>query len=205
MKIDSTNETKRGLAGLLSGLVITGAVFPLLLGCSESNARSTAAASAGPIPEVQVQKVAERSIPLRMEFTGQLVAAHQIEVKPRVSGYVVNAVMPEGSIVKAGEVLFEIDPRPFVAKHEEAQAEVARAKAAVELATQEFARAERLAQQQKGEPLPSRSPCLVEARVGFHPSPSKPKLRKSWEAEVGIGRIRGCFPCKTPNLPRKSS
>jgi multidrug efflux system membrane fusion protein len=100
-----------------------------------------------PVPEVQVRNVVERPVPTRMEFTGQLAASHQVDVRARVSGYVVSAPFVEGSIVPAGALLFEIDPRPYIAKYEEAKAEASRAQAAVELARQEFVRAERLSQQ----------------------------------------------------------
>ena len=83
-----------------------------------------------------MSRVEARRIPLRLEFTGELVAAHQVEVRPRVSGYVINAPFVEGGLVKAGSLLFEIDARPFIAKHEETKAEVARARAALEIAEQ---------------------------------------------------------------------
>lgn len=118
-------------------------LLPLLSGCSKPGPTG----AVPPTPEVQVRKVSERAIPARLEFTGHLAAVHHVDIRSRVSGYVIKAPFAEGSLVRSGELLFEIDPRPFVAKHEEAKGEVARAKAHVELAKQEFVRAERLAQQ----------------------------------------------------------
>lgn len=116
----------------------------LLTGCSGSYAKSPAAPV--PPPEVPVQRVVEQAIPLRFEFTGHTIAAHQVDVRARVGGYVINASFGEGDFLKAGTLLFEIDPRPFTAIHAKAEAEVARAKAAADLARQELARAERLGQ-----------------------------------------------------------
>src|SRR5688500_18065382 len=118
-------------------------LLPLLSGCSKPSSTG----GVPPTPEVQVRKVAEKTIPARLEFTGHLTAVHHIDIRSRVSGYVIKASFAEGSLVRSGELLFEIDPRPFDAKHEEAKGEVARGKANVELAKQEFVRAERLAQQ----------------------------------------------------------
>ena len=128
-------------------IALAAGLLPLVTGCSKGKANPSTAAKNMPIPEVQVRNVAERQLPLRMEFTGQLIASHQVEVRARVSGYVVNAPFVEGSLVRAGELLFEIDPRPYIAKYEEAKAEATRAQATAELARQEFARAERLSQQ----------------------------------------------------------
>jgi RND family efflux transporter MFP subunit len=125
--------------------VAIAAATTLLVGCSKP--KKNAGNAGMPIPEVPVRNVAERPVPLRMEFTGQLTAAHQVEVRARVSGYVINVPFVEGSIVPAGALLFEIDPRPYIAKYEEAKAEASRAQATAALARQEFARAERLAQQ----------------------------------------------------------
>ncbi len=125
--------------------MLAAGLLPLLSGCSKPN---PSAGGVPPAPEVHVRKVTERPFPDRFEFTGHLAAVHQVEIRPRVSGYVINTPFTEGSTVRSGELLFEIDPRPFVAKHEEAKAEVSRAKAAAVLTQQEFERAKKLNQQE---------------------------------------------------------
>lgn len=114
-------------------------------GCSKSSNLTTVTGNPA-APEVPVQRVVEKAIPLRFEFTGHTIAAHQVDARARVGGYVINASFGEGDFVKAGTLLFEIDPRPFTAIHAKAEAEVALAKAAADLARQELARAERLGQ-----------------------------------------------------------
>lgn len=163
MKNDPTKskvERKILLATVAAGLL------PLLTGCSKPHA---SAGGVLPPPEVQVRKVTERSIPDRLEFTGHLAAVHQVEIRPRVSGYIINAPLRESSTVKPGELLFEIDPRPFAAKHEETKAEVDRAKAAAVLAQQEFERAKKLNKQEAiaHEELERRSADLQNAAAAL--------------------------------------
>jgi RND family efflux transporter MFP subunit len=139
----STQFTRRqAIRGALwafsAGLAAT-----LLAGCTGSNAQSPSAAV--PPPEVPVHRVIARPVPVQFEFTGQSAASHQVDVRARVGGYVVNVPYAEGEFVEAGTLLFEIDSRAYVAVHAKAEAEVARAKAAFKLARQELERAERLA------------------------------------------------------------
>lgn len=129
----------RGALWVLSaGLAAT-----LLAGCTGSNAQSPSAAV--PPPEVPVRRVAESTVPSQFEFAGQSAASHQVDIRARVAGYVVNVPYAEGELVEAGTLLFEIDSRPYLAVHAKAEAEVARTKAAFKLARQELERAERLA------------------------------------------------------------
>jgi RND family efflux transporter MFP subunit len=115
----------------------------LLTGCTRSSAQPPP--DSAPPPEVSVRRIADQPVPLRFEFTGQSVSSHQVDVRARVAGYVINAPYTEGEFVEAGTLLFEIDPRPYLAAQARAEAEVARATAAIKLARQELERAERLA------------------------------------------------------------
>ena len=62
------------------------------------------------------------------EFTGRFEAIQHVELRPRVSGYVEHVAFVEGSEVRKGDLLFAIDPRPYQAALEHAQAELALAK-----------------------------------------------------------------------------
>lgn len=128
---------------LLWSLMIAGGSAFLLAGCSGSKAESSTAPPTP--PEVSVQRVVEQAIPDRFEFTGHTIPAHQVDVRARVGGYVIRVPYAEGQLVTAGSLLFEIDPRPFVAVLARTEAEVARARAALNLARLELERAERLA------------------------------------------------------------
>src|SRR6266566_502675 len=101
-------------------------------GCS-STAQSKAPAPAP--PEVSVAEVVCKQLGDVDEFTGRLEAVNTVEVRPRVSGYLQKVFFKEGAIVRQGDILVEIDPRPFQAEVDRLKGELAQAKA-------ELARAE---------------------------------------------------------------
>jgi membrane fusion protein, multidrug efflux system len=79
------------------------------------------------------------------EYSGRFAASEMVEVRPRVTGFVDKIHFKDGQIVRAGDILFTIDPRPFEIAVDSAKAEVARTTAQVELAVTEVDRAEPLA------------------------------------------------------------
>jgi multidrug efflux system membrane fusion protein len=94
---------------------------------------------------VTVAEVFSRDISEWDEFTGRVEAVHVVAVRPRVSGYVSAVRFQEGAIVRRGDLLFQIDPRPFQVEVNRLVAEVSRARATVRRAASELQRAERLA------------------------------------------------------------
>ena len=100
--------------------------------------------AAPPLQQVTVAKVEEREITEWDEFTGRLEAVDQVEIRPRVSGYIKRVSFAEGKEVKKGEVLFEIDPRPYQAALAQAQAELEKARSAAALAASDVERAGKL-------------------------------------------------------------
>ena len=106
---------------------------------------STSAQPATPMPPtVTVARAIAREITEWDEFTGRLEAVNTVEVRPRVSGYVSGVRFREGALVRKGDLLFQIDPRPFQAEVDRLRAELERARSTQERARSEFARAERL-------------------------------------------------------------
>ena len=97
-----------------------------------------------PPPTVSVAPVLQRDIAEWDEFSGRLEAVDQVEIRPRVSGYIKRVTFTEGREVRKGEVLFEIDPRPYQADLERAQAQLEQARTAAELATRDVGRAQKL-------------------------------------------------------------
>src|SRR5256884_145928 len=108
-------------------------------GCS-SSAQPQAPAPA----EVSVAEVICKQIGDSDEFTGRLEAVNAVEVRPRVSGYLQSVHFKEGAIVRQGELLFQIDPRPFQAEVDRLKGDLSQAKAQRSRAQSDFERAERL-------------------------------------------------------------
>ena len=96
---------------------------------------------APPPPEVDVAKPIVGQITEWDEFTGRLAAIDTVEVRPRVSGYLESVHFREGQLVKKGDLLFVIDPRPFRALLAAAEADVQGARTRLELARAEAERA----------------------------------------------------------------
>jgi RND family efflux transporter MFP subunit len=97
-----------------------------------------------PPPAVSVAPVLQRDVAEWDEFSGRLQAVDQVEIRPRVSGYIKRVTFTEGREVRKGEVLFEIDPRQYQADLDRAQAQLEQAHTAADLAAREVARAEKL-------------------------------------------------------------
>jgi len=99
-----------------------------------------------PPPEVTVAKPLARVIDKWDEYTGRFEAVQQVDVRPRVSGFVDSIHFTDGQMVKAGDLLFKIDPRPYAIAVDSAQADVLKAKAQVAQAVTDVARAEQLSE-----------------------------------------------------------
>lgn len=121
------------------------ALLPIVLsGLAAACTPTAAQQGAPPPPRIGVVNVVERDITEWDEFTGRLEAVDSVEVRPRVSGYVSAVRFSEGALVRKGDLLFQIDPRPFQAEVDRLQAELTRVRATVTRAESELARAKRL-------------------------------------------------------------
>lgn len=120
---------------------LAAAVLTLLLQGCRSEATTQAAA---PLPQVSVAAALEREVQEWDEFTGRLEAVESVEVRPRVTGYIESVNFAEGSVVRKGDLLFVIDPRPYRAELSKAEAELARAIARSELTKTDVERSEKL-------------------------------------------------------------
>lgn len=118
------------MSGVLLALAAASASFVL-----------PAAAQAPPAPTVSVATPISKRITTWDEYSGRFEAVESVEVRPRVSGFVDKVHFKDGQVVKAGDPLFTIDPRPFKIAVEGAEAEIARSRAQVALAVSEVERA----------------------------------------------------------------
>jgi RND family efflux transporter MFP subunit len=85
--------------------------------------------AAPPLPNVEVVQVEQRDVPIYTEWLGTLDGMVNAEIRAQVSGYLLRQVYREGSFVRQGQLLFEIDPRPFQAAVDQARGDLAKANA----------------------------------------------------------------------------
>ncbi|WP_028633918.1 multidrug efflux RND transporter periplasmic adaptor subunit MexE [Pseudomonas parafulva] len=130
--------------------------------------RTPDTAQAPVAPKVTVAKVIEQPINEWDEFTGRLEAPETVEIRPRVSGQIDQVAFTEGAQVRKGDLLFQIDPRPFQAEVRRLEAQVQQAKATAIRSANEARRGERLRDSNaiSAELAESRSSAAAEARAG---------------------------------------
>jgi membrane fusion protein, multidrug efflux system len=112
-----------------------------LSGCGDKPAPQAAAP-----PPVTVAQPVKHTVTDWDEFTGRFEAVEEVQIRARVGGFVTNVEFKDGDIVKAGDLLYIIDPRPFEAVAEQAAGQLSDARAKVELAKRELDRGLNLVQ-----------------------------------------------------------
>src|ERR1700677_2065608 len=122
MRIDSVLKPKHMVWA-------SGAVLAVILLIVMTRSGAKASVQAPPLPIVEVATVEQRDVPVYGEWIGTLTGQVNADVKAQVTGYLLTRKYKEGSYVRKGELLFEIDPRPFQAALDQAKAQLAQAKA----------------------------------------------------------------------------
>lgn len=118
-------------------VVVLGVVAIIIIG------RSGKPANAAPTPvEVEVTQVKQENVPIYREWVATTDGMVNAEIKAQVTGYLLKQDYKEGSLVKKGQLLFEIDPRPFQAALDQANGEVAQFQGQLEQAISNVAQAE---------------------------------------------------------------
>ncbi|HEY4049693.1 MAG TPA: efflux RND transporter periplasmic adaptor subunit [Acidobacteriaceae bacterium] len=112
---------KQITASLVGALLLLDA-----LGCGTGKVRASAPT---PPPVVEVAPVIEKDVPVQGEWVGTLEGFVNAQISPQVSGYLIRQDYHEGALVKKGQLLFEIDPRPFQAVLDQAKGQLAQAEA----------------------------------------------------------------------------
>ena len=127
-KIDS-GRASRSLVSITFGLflaMIVGVLAIYVTSCS-SDPKQQAAHAAAPRPvSVAVANVQRQDIPVYLSGLGSVVAFNTANIKSRVDGQIMRVLVKEGQNVRQGELLIEIDPRPFQVQLEQAQAQLSR-------------------------------------------------------------------------------
>src|SRR6266849_1304253 len=132
---------KATVSGRAINVLLLGYVLLFLDGCNGSKAASTP-----PPPAVEVVTVVQQDTPIYSEWVATLDGYVNAQIQPRVPGYIIRQNYKEGSVVRKGEVLFEIDPRPFKAALDQAKAQLAQAEAQLGKASLDVERDTPLAQ-----------------------------------------------------------
>jgi membrane fusion protein (multidrug efflux system) len=114
--------------------LVLAVVAPLLAGCNEPN--SASASSQPSEPDVSIVTVEPRPRAMVRELPGRVSPTRVSDVRPRISGIVIERMFSQGSEVKAGDALYQIDPRPFEVEVQSNEAALARAASVLEQASQ---------------------------------------------------------------------
>lgn len=147
----------------------------LQVGCSKNENPN---ATAPPKPNVVSSQPLQEDIVEWDEYTGRLQAVESVEIRSRVSGYLKQIGFKDGGKVKKGDLLFVVDPRPYMAQLHQAKAELDRAKSRLELAQNDVGRAQRLLKEQaiSEEEYDTRSKNLVQAAASLESSKATVEL-----------------------------
>jgi RND family efflux transporter MFP subunit len=136
--------TGEGMPSMKQALMVSVLFMTLVLGGCDSKP----VAEGPPLPPVTVARAIEKTITEWDEYTGRFTAVETVEVRARVSGFIESIHFKEGQVVKQGDLLFVIDPRPYTFALEQAKADVERAKAKLEIASLDVQRATPLVRSQ---------------------------------------------------------
>jgi len=123
-------------------LIVLLLLAPALAACGQSQSQPQAATP--PPPQVTIAKPVSKMIADQDEYVGRFVAVESVEVRARVPGYLDAIHFQDGQLVKAGDLLFTIDRRPFQIALAQAQASLAQAKSTLAFAESDLARAQGL-------------------------------------------------------------
>src|SRR5579862_10058752 len=119
------NDKRRIHIGAAAAVFVIVAIVLITI----SREKSTAAATPPLLPEVQVAVVEQRDLPVRHEWIGTLNGLVNAAINAEVTGYLLRQDYSEGSVVHKGQLLFEIDPRPFQAAADQAAGQLAQSNA----------------------------------------------------------------------------
>jgi multidrug efflux system membrane fusion protein len=172
-----------GLAASVSGAAI---FFELPMSATATAASAPAQAPAVP---VTVAVVASRDVTTWEEFSGRLEAIDRVQVRSRVAGAIQSAHFREGALVKAGDLLFTIDPAPYQATVAQAEGQVASAQARVGLTQTELDRGRRLSDNKtiSQSDMDQRQSAFTEAQAGLR---SAQAALQTAQLDLGYTEVR---------------
>ena len=132
-------EPIRTILFLGAGVLLAVILFPAC--------KSEKKPAAQPPPVVSVISVSPRNVPVSFEYVAQTQSSHLVSIHARVSGFLDKRLYTEGAVVKDGQVLFQMDPKPFQVQLDQAKAALVKQEAALETARLNLARTKPLTEQ----------------------------------------------------------
>ncbi|PWV99845.1 multidrug efflux system membrane fusion protein [Hoeflea marina] len=178
------------LAGAGLGVAASIAAATLLVELPQTLAASgTETAAAPPATPVTVAAVESRDVTIWQEFSGRLEAVGRVEIRPRVGGVIQSVGFREGALVKAGDLLFTLDPAIYEATVAQAEGQVASAEAKAALARSEFDRGRQLAKNRtiSESDLDQRQNAVAEAAAAVKTAQA---ALRSAQLELDYTRVR---------------
>jgi multidrug efflux system membrane fusion protein len=162
MNVEKLSSKQYRKLNLVYPIIVLLTMSLLLAGCSKSESPNT---KAPPKPVIVSSQPVQQEIVEWDEYTGRLQAVESVEIRARVSGYLKEIAFKDGGKVKKGDLLFVVDPRPYMAQLHQATAELDRAKSRLDLARNDVGHAQRLLKEQaiSEEEYDTRSKNLVQA------------------------------------------
>jgi RND family efflux transporter MFP subunit len=158
-------KTWLGMVAVIAGMA-GGAYAFIWSSRSLATTADQAGPASAPLPSVSVSAPLQRDVDTRLKFLGQFSGVEQVELRAQVGGTLMQIGFKDGDVVKKGDLLFMIDPEPYEIKLSHARAQLESAKARVDLATRELARAEK-ASRTGAESLQSVDQKVAERRAAI--------------------------------------
>ncbi len=131
LRMPAADKPSRPVYLSLPWVLIGALSLPMFTGCSEHH---PSPAPGETIPDVTVIRAETKTVPIKGTWVATLDGAVNAQIQPQVSGYLISQNYREGSEVSIGQVLYQIDPKPFAAVLEQAEGALDQAKAQLDLA-----------------------------------------------------------------------
>ena len=142
--------------------VVLAALAPILVGCNEPETAAASTASLPAEPEVSVITVKPQARAIVRELPGRIAPVRVADVRPRVSGIIVERLFRQGSEVKEGDPLYRIDQRPFEVEVQASQAALTKAQASYQRAVQQARRISYLAKERAAPEIENEKAIAAE-------------------------------------------
>jgi membrane fusion protein (multidrug efflux system) len=155
------------------------AMAPLLGGCDQSQPASAAVAMPEPAPDVSIVTVKPQPRAIVRELPGRIAPIRRADVRPRVSGIIVERLFRQGSEVREGDPLYRIDPRPFEVEVQANEAALAKAQATYERAVQQARRMNYLSKERAAPEIENEKAIAAEKEAAANVEARKADLARA--------------------------